>query len=191
MQVNVRKPAKQIITLAALLVCALLPIPRSFAATVYWNLFNIEGESSLSAVFDTYATLADMLTDQNRTGSFTANGHAPFGANIVGAGSDGATYWNLFNVEGESSLSAVFDTYATLTDMLTDQNRTGSFTANGHAPFGANIVGTGAMIVPDIQGSVPTPVPLALLIAGVGLVLLTRAAAPHGATDEPRVQAHA
>ena len=134
MQVNVRKPARQIIALAALLVCSLLPIPRAFAATVYWNLFNIEGESSISAVFDTYATLADMLTDQNRTGSFTAN---------------------------------------------------------GHAPFGANIVGTGAMIVPDVQASVPTPVPLALLLAGVGLVLLTRAAAPRGATDEPRVHAHA
>ncbi|MCL4798297.1 MAG: hypothetical protein KJ025_01840, partial [Burkholderiales bacterium] len=120
------RPLAKLITVFAL-VCLAGP-----AKAAYWNLFNLEGESGLSAVFVTYATHADMLNDENRTGSFTADGNAPFGANIVGTGSDGTNYWNLFNLEGESALSAVFVTYATLADMLNDENRTGSFTADGN-----------------------------------------------------------
>jgi hypothetical protein len=57
------------------------------ANAAYWNLFNFEGESAQSAQFVTYATLADMLGDTNRTGLFTPNA-AGAGDNIVGSGSD-------------------------------------------------------------------------------------------------------
>ena len=92
--------------------------------TNYWSLFNIEGESSLTAQYVTYATLTDMLGDTNRLGVFSPNSFG-FGDNIVGSGSDGTNYWSLFNIEGESSLTAQYVTYATLTDMLGDTNRLG------------------------------------------------------------------
>lgn len=63
----------------------LLTVPAARAA--YWNVFNIESESSISAQIVTYATLADMLGDVNRTGVFTPN-PLGFGVNIVGGGSD-------------------------------------------------------------------------------------------------------
>jgi hypothetical protein len=92
-----------------------------------------------------------MLVDQNRTGTFVPDG---FGAarNVVGSGSDGATYWNLFNFEGESTADSVYVTYGALLDMLLDQNRTGSFVPDG---FGAarNVVGSGATIVPLPAGA--------------------------------------
>jgi len=55
------------------------------AAAVYWNLFNFEDESTAPAVYVTYATRADMLADENRTGTFIPDG---FGAarNVVGGG---------------------------------------------------------------------------------------------------------
>jgi hypothetical protein len=109
--------------LSASLVTAILVWPCSGYAA-YWNVFNLEGESSISAEFVTYATLSDMLHDTNRTGDVAPS--QPFvDANIVDSGSDGKTYWNLFNLEGESSISAEFVTYATLSDMLHDTNRTG------------------------------------------------------------------
>jgi hypothetical protein len=43
------------------------------SGTTYWSLFNNEGESSVSAEYVTYATLADMLGDTNRTGVFVPN----------------------------------------------------------------------------------------------------------------------
>jgi hypothetical protein len=106
--------------------------------STYWSVFNIEGESAVGADFVTYGSLADMLGDTNRTGTFTRNG---FGRNIVGAGSDGSSYWSVFNIEGESAVGADFVTYGSLTDMLNDTNRTGTFTRNG---FGRNIVGAGS-----------------------------------------------
>jgi hypothetical protein len=39
------------------------------------------------------------------------------------------TYWNVFNIEGESAISADIVTYGSLTDMLNDTNRLGVFTA--------------------------------------------------------------
>ena len=33
------------------------------AALMYWNLFNIEGENQQNAVYITYASRIDMLTD--------------------------------------------------------------------------------------------------------------------------------
>ena len=84
-----------------------------------------------------------------------------------------AVYWNVFNVEGESSLSAAFVTYATITDMATDTNRTGLFIANGTAPFGNNIVGSGSDVVP--VSVVPASGSLPLLGIGlVGMILMRR-----------------
>ena len=51
----------------------------AYAAT-YWSLFNIEGESAVSAQYVTYASLADMLGDSNRLGVFNPG---TFGHNIA------------------------------------------------------------------------------------------------------------
>lgn len=72
----------------------------SSVQAAYWNLFNIEGEDELSARYVTYASLGDMLRDTNRLDVFEPN-PSGFGRNIVGSGSDGSTYWSLFNIEGE------------------------------------------------------------------------------------------
>ena len=67
---------------AALLLCA----SAATAAPTYWNVFNVEGESSLDAAIVTYATLQDMLNDENRTGLYEPDGSGFFGRNIVGGG---------------------------------------------------------------------------------------------------------
>jgi hypothetical protein len=64
---------------------AWIGVERVEASPVYWSLFNIEGEFSGSAEYVTYASLADMLTDQNRVGVFTPDA-VGFGRNIVGSG---------------------------------------------------------------------------------------------------------
>ncbi|MGR9117163.1 MAG: hypothetical protein ACU85E_15495, partial [Gammaproteobacteria bacterium] len=101
--------------------------------------------------------------DENRTGNFVPDGSfgGAFGANIVGTGSDGSAYWNLFNIEGESSILPAFVTYDTLDDMLNDENRTGNFVPDGSfgGAFGANIVGTGSLFVADGPGPVDVPEP--------------------------------
>lgn len=90
---------------------------------------------------------------------------------IGGAGTARAAYWNVFNFEGENQLASVIVTYATLTDMLNDTNRTGNFNPGNAAN---NVVGTGA----DILGRPPIPVPepgmLALLAAGLASLGLAR-----------------
>lgn len=110
----------------------------SFAVPVYWNVFNIEGESSINADLVTYNTLTDMLTDSNRT---SVNSIGGAGVNIVGSGSDGNSFWNVFNIEGESSINADIVSYGSLTDMLSDSNRTGVSSISG---AGRNIVGSGS-----------------------------------------------
>ena len=151
---------------ASVVVAAALCASANVSYAAYWSVFNVEGESSLDAGIVTYASLDDMLKDVNRTGVFTPNGSGLFGRNVVDSGSDGRTYWNLFNVEGESSLDAAFVTYANLSDMLNDVNRTGLFTPNGSGLFGRNIVGSGA----DIVAPVPEPDTIALLLAGLMLL---------------------
>ena len=113
------------------------------AQAAYWSLFNIEGESSLSAQYVTYGSLGDMLADSNRLGVFTPN-PAGFGVNIVGSGSNGSTYWSLFNIEGESSLSAQYVTYGSHGDMLADSNRLRRRPREGGATvFGGAVVRAG------------------------------------------------
>jgi hypothetical protein len=138
----------------------------------YWNLFNIEGESTDSAAFATYATLSDMLNDVNRLDVFYPSGGS-VGRNVVGTGSDGPTYWNLFNIEGESRDSAAFATYATLSDMLNDVNRLDVFYPDGNS-VGRNIVGTGADIVRRPPATVPEPGAIGLLGAGLAALALIR-----------------
>jgi hypothetical protein len=130
----------------------------------YWSLFNVEGESSLSAQYVTYGTLGDMLADSNRLGVFTPN-PSGFGVNIVGSGSDGDLFWSLFNVEGESTLSAQYVTYAALGDMLSDSNRLGVFTPNPSG-FGVNIGGSGS---DEMRATNPVPEPASLALVGLAL----------------------
>ena len=64
------------------------------AQATYWSLFNIEGESTVSAQYVTYGSLTDMLADTNRLGVFTPN-TSGFGRNIVGTDTDGTNYWRV------------------------------------------------------------------------------------------------
>ncbi|MEX0759484.1 MAG: PEP-CTERM sorting domain-containing protein [Tistlia sp.] len=134
--------------------------------TTYWSLFNFEEEAAQPAVYVTYATLLDMLTDDNRTGTFAPAGGAA-AENLVGSGSDGTSYWSLFNFEGETLQPAVYVTYATLSDMLGDSNRTGSFVPSVTGASAANVVGSGASILPPAT-PVAEPATLAMLGAGLG-----------------------
>lgn len=145
----------------------MLSTPAS--AVTYWNVFNIEGENSVSAAIATYATLGDMMSDTNRTGVVEAKGSVLFGQNIVGSGSDGTTYWNVFNVEGENSLNAAFATYSTLGDMMSDTNRTGVVEATGSGIFGRNIVGSGSTIL-RLSAPVPEPGTWLMLVLGFGIL---------------------
>ena len=145
--------------------CLALPM---VAQAAYWNLFNIEGESAVSAQYVTYTSLSDMLNDTNRIGVFTPNAFNA-GRNIVGSGSNGVDYWNLFNIEGESAVSAQYVTYTSLSDMLNDTNRIGVFTPNAFNA-GRNIVGSGSDEFRSPPNGVPEPGTFAL--AGVAFALL-------------------
>ncbi|MGR3322558.1 MAG: PEP-CTERM sorting domain-containing protein [Pseudooceanicola sp.] len=142
--------------------------------TTYWNVFNFEGEDSAAANFVTYGSLTDMLTDTNRTSVTAPDGPGNSEANIIGSGSDGNLYWNLFNFEGEDSAAANFVTYATLDDMLFDTNRLSVFTPDGPGNSEANIIGSGAFFVPD-PPEIPVPATLPLLATAIsGMMLLRR-----------------
>ena len=137
--------------------------------TSYWSLFNLEGESAAAAIYVTYASLLDMLTDTNRTGEYVPDTTGNSARNVVGSGSDGTSYWSLFNFEGESAAAAVYVTYASLLDMLNDTNRTGQYVPNTTGNSARNVVGSGASIVglPPTPTPVPEPATLALLVIGL------------------------
>ena len=113
-----------------------------YASPVYWNVFNIEGETAQGARIATYASLNDMLNDENRTSVVAPDGgFVP--ENVVGSGSDGTNYWNVFNIEDETAQGARIVTYLSLDDMLNDMNRTGVFVPDGgFVP--ENVVGSGS-----------------------------------------------
>lgn len=77
-----------------------------------------------------------------------------------------AVYWNLFNIEGESSQNSIYITYSTLGDMLTDSNRTGNFTPDTSGGAAQNVVGSGSALL-VLPNTVPEPGMLALMIAGL------------------------
>jgi hypothetical protein len=91
------------------------------------------------------------------------------------------TYWNVFNIEGESSISAQIVTYAALGDMLVDTNRTGVYTPDPLG-FGVNIVGSGASLVPAVP-AVPIPGSLALVLTGALAMSLRRERKGHQRTS--------
>ena len=142
--------------------------------TTYWSLFNIEGENSIDAAYVTYATLTDMLTDSNRLGQFSPNTTGGVARNVVGSGSDGSFYWNLFNIEGENSIDAAYVTYATLDDMLTDSNRLGQFSPNTTGNVARNVVGSGASIMVSTP-PMPVPEPASVGLLMLGLLCLGQA----------------
>jgi hypothetical protein len=90
---------------------------------------------------------------------------------LAASGTASATYWNVFNIEGESSQSAAFVTYSTLADMLVDTNRLGTFLPNNFAA-GANIVGSGSDIA--FANGVPEPGTLVLLSLGLAGLAASR-----------------
>jgi len=84
-----------------------------------------------------------------------------------------ATYWSLFNIEGENTASSVYVTYSTLDDMLNDANRL-SFALPDGFGAGRNVVGTGSDVFVSGGGgggNVPEPATVTLFslrIAGIG-----------------------
>jgi len=123
------------------------------AGVMYWNLFNVEEESSISAAYVTYNTLNDMLNDANRINTFLPDDTfgGAFAGNVVGSGSDDSLYWSLFNVEEETSISAAYVTYNTLNDMLNDASRINTFLPDDTfgGSFAGNVVGSGSFNVSD------------------------------------------
>jgi predicted HAD superfamily Cof-like phosphohydrolase len=147
--------------------------------STYWSLFNLEGESTADAIYVTYASLSDMLLDTNRTGQFVPNTVGGSARNVVGSGSDGASYWSLFNLEGESAADAIYVTYASLSDMLLDANRTGQFVPNTVGGSARNVVGSGASIMGGLPPT-PAPEPASFALALLGLACLASARVRRG-----------
>jgi hypothetical protein len=147
---------------------AVLAVSSTATHAIYWNVFNIEEETSFGAGFVTYNSVTDMLLDQNRVGVFSPDGLGSSENNIVGSGSDGTTYWNVFNIEEETSFGAGFVTYNSLLDMLLDQNRAGVFSPDGLGSSENNIVGSGAFVA----GPSMVPEPSAILLFGVGIIIV-------------------
>ena len=144
-------------------------------AVSYWNLFNGHGNVTQNSVYATYNSLGDMLIDANRVATFTTDSFSDFASrNIVGSGSDGTTYWNLFNGHGNVTQNSVYATYNSLGDMLIDANRVATFTTDSFSDFASrNIVGSGAMLLVSDPNPNPNPNPVpepsTMLLMGTGL----------------------
>ncbi len=80
-----------------------------------------------------------------------------------------ATYWNLFNIEGDSTETAQYVTYASFTDMLGDSNRLAVFNPQGFG-VGANVVGSGATILAAAPPPIPLPAGIWFLVPGLALL---------------------
>ena len=160
----------------------------SFAANVvgsgsdgnlFWSLFNVEEETSISSAYVTYSNLDDMLNDANRIDTFLPDDTfgGSFAANVVGSGSDGNLFWSLFNVEEETSISSAYVTYSNLDDMLNDANRIDTFLPDDTfgGSFAANVVGSGAFMVPDPNPNpIPEPSAFALFLSAIIAVSIVR-----------------
>lgn len=97
-------------------------------------------------------------------------------------------YWSLFNIENETEQEARYVTYATLSDMLNDDNRLGVFAPDGPGTSERNIVGSGAWRRPITDPvAVSEPGPNLLVLAGVlALVGLRRSPDPGGKAGPPK-----
>lgn len=138
----------------------------------YWNVFNIEDETTQGSRIVTYSSLFDMISDINRIAVFNPDGGG-VAENIVGSGSDGLNYWNVFNIENETAQGARIVTYSSLSDMVTDINRTGVFAPDGGGVPG-NVVGSGATIFTS-NDTVNVPTPATLLLIAIGIIALVAA----------------
>ena len=143
----------------------------TMAATVYWSLFNIEGETAQGARYVTYSSLSDMLNDENRSGVFIPDGGS-VPENVIGSGSDGTSFWSLFNIEGETAQGARYVTYSSLSGMLNDENRSGVFIPDGGS-VPENVIGSGAFWVSDTT-AVPIPASILFLFTGLGVLSTVR-----------------
>jgi hypothetical protein len=149
------------------------------AGEMYWSLFNVEEETSISSAYVTYSNLDDMLNDANRIDTFLPDNTfgGSFAANVVGSGSDGNLFWSLFNVEEETSISSAYVTYSNLDDMLNDANRIETFLPDDTfgGSFAANVVGSGAFMVPDPNPNpIPEPSAFALFLSAIIAVSIVR-----------------
>jgi hypothetical protein len=113
-----------------------------------------------------------MLNGTNILSTYIPNG-AGFANQVVGSGSDGTTYWNLFNDESNSIAVATYATYATLDDMLNGTNILSTYIPNG-AGFANQVVGSGAFFTPDGgnsgNGGGTVPEPPSVLLFGLGML---------------------
>ena len=107
---------------------------------------------------------------------FSPNSVNDKASDVVGSGSDGSTYWNLFNIEEESAIGALYVTYNSLNDMLMDTNPVGVFSPNTNFHNARNVVGSGAMLFEvggpgpgPGPGPNPVPEPGTMLLFGSGL----------------------
>ncbi|MGQ8366108.1 hypothetical protein [Glaciecola sp. 1036] len=147
--------------------------------TTYWNLFNNLSNPNGIPVYATYASLMDMLADTNRIDIFSPTGYsADIANNIVASGSDGQFYWSLFNDLSSSGVPS-YVTYATLDDMLKDENRLNLYEPIGYGLDIANrIIGSGAFVSNATNVNAPYTLPvLALLL--FALTLQTKQKRPH------------
>jgi hypothetical protein len=132
---------------------------------------NSPSASGLDLFVQSYATRADLLTHTNGSGSFSALPLNPE-FSVGGAFYDGA--YNLLlerNAASASGLDLFVQSYATLSDLLTHTNGSGSFSA---LPLNPEFSVGGVFFTPDPgepPAAVASPSSSMLILAGIGLVI--------------------